>query len=198
MSEQTSKREMPVHNFRVTIVRATKRVNFCGIERSFLSIFSANADRGKLGHLVHSTATHPLKAALDGAQTPPSAYTTPTYKEKAPCPNHCIKSRAVRRPNSITQQHHQERADQAHFCIAQLVTLAAGDAYMNNDDVSPVPKRSPMSRRLKVTASGAGRPRVDVPYMRLRGLWLERAGFVVGRHVKIEVGKARLTIEQLD
>jgi hypothetical protein len=69
---------------------------------------------------------------------------------------------------------------------------------MNNEDVSPVPKRRPVSRRLKVTASGAGWPRVDVPYMRLRGRWLERAGFVVGRHVKIEVGEARLTIEQVD
>ena len=69
---------------------------------------------------------------------------------------------------------------------------------MNNEEVPPVQKRRPMSRRLKVTASGAGYPRVDVPYMRLRGRWLERAGFVVGRHVKIEVGEARLTIEQVD
>jgi hypothetical protein len=37
-----------------------------------------------------------------------------------------------------------------------------------------------------------------VPYLRLRGRWLEKAGFVIGRHVKIEVGECRLTIEQVD
>lgn len=69
---------------------------------------------------------------------------------------------------------------------------------MNNEGVPAALKSSTASRRLKVTASGTGRPRVDVPYMRLRGRWLQRAGFVIGRHVKIEVGEARLTIEQVE
>ena len=41
-------------------------------------------------------------------------------------------------------------------------------------------------------------PGVSVPYLRLRGRWLQDAGFVIGRHVTIEVNDARLTIEQVD
>jgi hypothetical protein len=37
-----------------------------------------------------------------------------------------------------------------------------------------------------------------VPYLRLRGRWLEKAGFVIGRHVKIEGNEGRMTIEQID
>jgi hypothetical protein len=40
--------------------------------------------------------------------------------------------------------------------------------------------------------------RIEVPSLRLHGRWLEKAGFVIGRHVKIEVGEGRLTIEQLE
>jgi len=68
---------------------------------------------------------------------------------------------------------------------------------MNKEETSPASK-SIAASRLKVTGVGAGRPRVDVPYVCLRGRWLEKAGFVIGRHVKIEVGQARLTIEQVD
>jgi antitoxin ParD1/3/4 len=42
---------------------------------------------------------------------------------------------------------------------------------MNSEEVPPVPKPSPSSRRLKVTGTGEGWPRVDVPYVRLRGRW---------------------------
>ena len=69
---------------------------------------------------------------------------------------------------------------------------------MNNEEVPPAPKCSTASRRLKVTGTGEGWPRLDVPYLRLRGRWLEKAGFVIGRHVKINVGEGRLTIEQVD
>jgi hypothetical protein len=37
-----------------------------------------------------------------------------------------------------------------------------------------------------------------VPYVRLRGRWLQDAGFVIGRYVKIEVSEGRLLIQQLD
>jgi hypothetical protein len=69
---------------------------------------------------------------------------------------------------------------------------------MNSEAAPPVPKSSTASRRLKVIGTGEGWPRLDVPYLRLRGRWLEKAGFVIGRHVKIEVGEGRLTIEQVD
>ena len=39
---------------------------------------------------------------------------------------------------------------------------------------------------------------VDVPYLRIFGRWMQNAGFVIGRHVKIDVGEGRLTIEQVD
>jgi hypothetical protein len=42
------------------------------------------------------------------------------------------------------------------------------------------------------------KPGKRVPYMRLYGRWLQDAGFVIGRHVKIEVGEGRLMIEQVD
>ena len=69
---------------------------------------------------------------------------------------------------------------------------------MNNEEAPAAPKSSTAPRRLKVARTGGDWPRLDVPYLRLRGRWLERAGFVIGRHVKIEVGEGRLTIEQVD
>jgi hypothetical protein len=39
-------------------------------------------------------------------------------------------------------------------------------------------------------------PGVDVPYVRLRGPWLQDAGFVIGGYVNIEVSEGRLLIEQ--
>jgi hypothetical protein len=69
---------------------------------------------------------------------------------------------------------------------------------MNHEEVPPAPTPSAASRRLKVTGAGEGWPRVDVPYVRLRGRWLEKAGFVIGRHVKIEGGEGQLIIKQVD
>ena len=69
---------------------------------------------------------------------------------------------------------------------------------MNNDAAPPVPKSSAGSRRLKVTGTGEGRRESMCPYLRLRGHWLEKAGFVIGRNVKVEIGEGRLTIEQVD
>ena len=41
-------------------------------------------------------------------------------------------------------------------------------------------------------------PGVRVPNLRLCGRWLQEAGFVIGRHVKIEGNEGRMTIEQVD
>jgi hypothetical protein len=37
-----------------------------------------------------------------------------------------------------------------------------------------------------------------MPYVRLRGRWLQDAGLVIGRYLKIEVSERRLLIEQVD
>jgi hypothetical protein len=42
------------------------------------------------------------------------------------------------------------------------------------------------------------KPGVDVPFLRLFGRWMQDAGFVIGRRVKVEVAEGRMTIEQLD
>jgi hypothetical protein len=54
------------------------------------------------------------------------------------------------------------------------------------------------TRRLIVGYASTDAPGVDVPYVRLRGRWLQDAGFVIGRYVKIEVTEKRMLIEQVD
>lgn len=72
------------------------------------------------------------------------------------------------------------------------------------EDSTPAPPASPelpISRNdpnhqtfapRKVTVSYTG-PRT--PYLRLRGHWLDRAGFHVGTSVRIEVSEGRLVVE---
>jgi toxic protein SymE len=69
---------------------------------------------------------------------------------------------------------------------------------MNQQELLPVLKPSNKPRRLTVGYASTDTPGVDVPYLRLRGRWLQDAGFVIGRHVKIEVNEGRMTIEQVD
>jgi toxic protein SymE len=54
------------------------------------------------------------------------------------------------------------------------------------------------TRRLIVGYASTDKPGVDVPYVRLRGRWLQDAGFVIGHYVKIEVSEGRLLIELVD
>jgi hypothetical protein len=54
------------------------------------------------------------------------------------------------------------------------------------------------SKRIKIGCTGVGAPRSDVPYLRLRGRWLERAGFAIGRNVRVDVNEGRLIIETVD
>jgi toxic protein SymE len=49
-----------------------------------------------------------------------------------------------------------------------------------------------------ISRTGEGWPRADVPYLRMRGRWLERVGFAIGRSVKVEVSDRRLIIEPVD
>jgi hypothetical protein len=53
-------------------------------------------------------------------------------------------------------------------------------------------------RRLTIGCTGTGAPRPDVPFLRLSGRWLERAGFAIGGKVKIDVTEGRLIIESVD
>jgi toxic protein SymE len=69
---------------------------------------------------------------------------------------------------------------------------------MSQQQLPPARKPSNKPRRLTVGYASTDTPGVSVPYLRLCGRWLQEAGFVIGRHVKIEVNEARMTIEQVD
>ena len=64
---------------------------------------------------------------------------------------------------------------------------------------------SPGARRLTVGYSHpeshnseSNLPPKPVPHVRLCGLWLNDAGFAIGRHIKVEVSEGRLTIMPAD
>ena len=69
---------------------------------------------------------------------------------------------------------------------------------MNRQEEPAADNACKRSRRLTVGCTGGGWPRPDVPYLRLRGRWLERAGFAIGGKVKIDVSEGRLIIEPVD
>jgi hypothetical protein len=69
---------------------------------------------------------------------------------------------------------------------------------MNSQEESPVRNACKESRRFTISRTGEGWPRADVPYLRMRGRWLERAGFAIGRNVRVEVSEGRLIIEPDD
>lgn len=54
---------------------------------------------------------------------------------------------------------------------------------------------SPTFPPRKMTVSYIG---LNMPYLRLQGLWLGRAGFRVGTHVRIEVSERRLVMEAVE
>jgi hypothetical protein len=69
---------------------------------------------------------------------------------------------------------------------------------MNQQEQPAVLDACKKPRRLTIGCTGTGAPRLDVPFLRLSGRWLERAGFVIGGEVKIEVHEGRLIIESVD
>ena len=70
---------------------------------------------------------------------------------------------------------------------------------MNGQEIRAADEPCKRSRRLIVSYGSTDRAGAHVPYMRLRGRWLQDAGFVIGRYVRIEVGEGgRLMIEQID
>ena len=68
---------------------------------------------------------------------------------------------------------------------------------MIQQELLAVPKAY-RNRRLIIGYASTDKPGVDVPHMRIRGQWLQDAGFVIGRYVRIEVSEGRLMIEQID
>jgi hypothetical protein len=69
---------------------------------------------------------------------------------------------------------------------------------MNPQDQLPALNTCMKARRLKVGYSIGDLPGSDVPCLRLRGRWLQDAGFAIGRNVKVEVSERRLMIEPVD
>jgi len=69
---------------------------------------------------------------------------------------------------------------------------------MNPQEQAPVSNPSRKPRRLTVGFFSTTKPGVDVPFLRLFGRWMQDAGFVIGRHVKVEVGEGRMTFVQVD
>lgn len=61
-------------------------------------------------------------------------------------------------------------------------------------DFTHISTESPEIRRLTV-GYGPCRGAMSVPLLRLQGAWLERAGFLIGRKVKVHVSFGRLVIE---
>jgi hypothetical protein len=47
-------------------------------------------------------------------------------------------------------------------------------------------------RRSTIGCTDTGASRTDVPFLRLSGRWLGRAGFAIGGNVKIDVSEGRL------
>jgi hypothetical protein len=69
---------------------------------------------------------------------------------------------------------------------------------MNQQEQPAVLNACKKPRRLTIGCTGTGAPRPDVPFLRLSGRWLERAGFAIGGKVKIDVSEGRLIIEPVD
>ena len=69
---------------------------------------------------------------------------------------------------------------------------------MNTSDQDVSLDASVKVRKLTVSSAALRVPKSYVPYLRLRGRWLEAAGFRIGRSVKVEVREGRLMIEPAD
>ncbi len=69
---------------------------------------------------------------------------------------------------------------------------------MNPQEKLPVSQPRHKPRQLTVGYFSTNKPGGDVPYLRLFGRWMQNAGFVIGRHVKVEISEGRMTIEQID
>lgn len=69
---------------------------------------------------------------------------------------------------------------------------------MNLLDQLPGLNRCMKARTLLVGYAPLTSGAAYVPCLRLRGRWLQDAGFTIGRNVKVEVREGRLMIEPVD
>ncbi len=82
-----------------------------------------------------------------------------------------------------------------HSGWARLCTLMLDPTTMEKDGMDE--KLKPHHLTVSSGASGAsGAP--SVSFLRLRGRWLERAGFAIGASVRVLVTKGRLVLEVFD
>jgi hypothetical protein len=58
-------------------------------------------------------------------------------------------------------------------------------------------KRQSNVRRLTVSYCPTNNERGVIPYLRLKGKWLEQAGFSIGNYVQVEIEQGRLIIAAL-
>lgn len=101
-------------------------------------------------------------------------------------------------PRELPEQRECPRLIISATSIARLVAPAAGNACANDHAQLPARDARVLSRQFKIGCTGNGHPRSDVPYLRMRGRWLERAGFAIGQRVKVDVDQRRLIIEPVD
>jgi hypothetical protein len=68
-------------------------------------------------------------------------------------------------------------------------------ASKNSQRSSPAVRTCRKPKKLTVGYMKTDEAGVDVPYLRLRGQWLHRAGFTIGRTLKLEISEGKLLIE---
>ena len=83
---------------------------------------------------------------------------------------------------------------------SQSIPVSTSAQDPNARDFTPIFTESPENRQLTVSRGmysvhGPDGRAMSVPLLRLQGAWLERAGFLVGRTVKVCVSSGRLVIE---
>jgi hypothetical protein len=60
------------------------------------------------------------------------------------------------------------------------------------------PRHLTVSRHYPESRAAPSRPAAPMPFLRLRGRWLDNAGFTIGANVRVEVAAGRLVVEVID
>ena len=77
--------------------------------------------------------------------------------------------------------------------IEDFTTTPPASSELSAASSSPCPLPTFDPRRITVSAIGPG-----IAYLRLRGRWLEDAGFAPGTPVRVEVSERRLVVEAIE
>ena len=107
--------------------------------------------------------------------------------------------RTVERPGQVRSAARVSVARRVHDLAglrsAPPANSAEENACLHQQELLPAPKPTLKPRRLTVGCGSTDTHGVDVHYLRLHGRWLQYPGFVIGRHVRIELGEGRMIIE---